>query len=105
MTSAVLSGEKSGLHKIQGIGAGFVPEVVNASLIDKIITVTDEQAFGNSRKLVRTEGILGGISAGANIYAAIEIAKLKENAGKTIVTIIPDTGERYLSTSLFNTNL
>jgi len=104
-TSAVLSGEKSGLHKIQGIGAGFVPDVVDTSLIDSVLTVTDEQAFENSRKLVRSEGILGGISAGANIFAAIEIAKQKENAGKTIVTIIPDTGERYLSTSLFNTNL
>jgi len=104
-TSAVLSGNKLGAHKIQGIGAGFIPEVVDISLIDDIITVTDEQAFENSRKLVRSEGILSGISAGANIYAAIEIAKQKENAGKTIVTIIPDTGERYLSTSLFNTNL
>ena len=104
-TSAVLSGNKLGTHKIQGIGAGFIPDVVDTSLIDSIITVTDEQAFENSRKLVRSEGILSGISAGANVFAAIEIAKQKENAGKTIVTIIPDTGERYLSTSLFNTNL
>jgi len=104
-TSAVLSGEKSGLHKIQGIGAGFIPDVMNTLLIDDIITVSDDQAFENSRKLVQTEGILSGISAGANIYAAIQIAKKKENIGKIIITIIPDTGERYLSTSLFNTNI
>ncbi len=105
ITSAVLSGKNAGAHKIQGIGAGFIPEVVDTSLIDEIITVTDKQAFDNSRNLVKEEGILAGISAGANIYAAIEIAKLPENKGKKIVTIIPDTGERYLSTNLFNTNL
>ena len=103
-TSAVLSGNKAGAHKIQGIGAGFVPEIVNTALIDGIITVNDKQAFKYSRKLVQKEGILAGISAGANIYASIEIAKQEQNKGKTIITIIPDTGERYLSTNLFNTN-
>lgn len=103
--SAVLSGGNAGQHKIQGIGAGFITEVMDTSVIDEIITVSDEQAFENSRKLVREEGILSGISAGANLYTAIQLAKTEENKGKTIVTIIPDTGERYLSTNLFNTNI
>lgn len=102
--SSVLSGLKPNPHKIQGIGAGFITEVMDVSLIDEIITVTNDQAFENSRRLVTEEGVLAGISAGANIYAAIQIAKQKENKGKVIVTIIPDTGERYLSTNLFNTN-
>ena len=101
ISSAVLSGKEAGKHKIQGIGAGFVPKIMNTNLIDEIFTVNDNEAFEMSRKLAKDEGILCGISAGANVHAAIEIAKRKENKGKLIVVIIPDTGERYLSTSLF----
>ncbi len=100
--SAVLSGKDAGKHKIQGIGAGFIPQIMDTSLIDEIIMVHDYDAFEMSRKLARQEGILAGISSGANVFAAIEIAKRKENDGKLIVVIIPDTGERYLSTSLFH---
>jgi cysteine synthase A len=99
--SPVLSGGSPAPHKIQGIGAGFVPGVLRTDLIDEIFIVTSEEAFAATRRLARTEGILAGISAGANVHAAAEIARRPENAGKTIVTILCDTGERYLSTPLF----
>jgi cysteine synthase A len=99
--SPVLSGGPPGPHKIQGIGAGFVPEVLNTEIIDEIIQVGAEDAFETSRRLAKEEGILCGISAGANVWAAVQVAKRPENSGKTIVTIICDTGERYLSTPLF----
>lgn len=99
--SAVLSGKEAGKHKIQGIGAGFIPKIMDTGLIDEIITVQDSDAFKTSQKLAKEEGILCGISAGANVFATLELAKRKENKGKLIVVIIPDTGERYLSTSLF----
>ena len=100
--SPVLSGGKSGPHKIQGIGAGFVPEVLNIAVYDEIIRVKNEDAFVTGRELSKTEGLLVGISAGAAAGAAAEIAKRPENAGKVIVAILPDTGERYLSTPLFS---
>jgi len=99
--SPVLSGGKAAQHKIQGIGAGFVPKVLNTSIIEEVICVRHEDAGETSRKLARLEGILVGISAGANVWAALEVARRPENRGKTIVTIAPDTGERYLSTWLF----
>lgn len=101
-SSAVLSNESPGPHKIQGIGAGFIPDVLNASIYDEIIPVENEAAFEMSRNLSKTEGILVGISSGAALYAASELAKRSENEGKTIVVLLPDTGERYLSTQLFS---
>lgn len=102
--SPVISGGEPGSHKIQGIGAGFIPKVLNRSIIDEVFKVSNNDAFETARKLALEEGILGGISAGANVFAALQIAKRPENKGKTIVTIICDTGERYLSTPLFNTD-
>ncbi len=100
--SPVLSKGTPGAHKIQGIGAGFVPETLNTKVYDEIITVENEDAFTSGRELSRTEGLLIGISSGAAIWAATEVAKRPENAGKTIVVLLPDTGERYLSTPLFS---
>lgn len=99
--SPVLSGGKAGPHKIQGIGAGFIPKILDTSLIDQVIPVTDEDAMRTSRELSATEGLLVGISSGAATFAAREIAKDEANQGKRIVVLLPDTGERYLSTELF----
>ena len=100
-TSPVLSEGKAGPHKIQGIGAGFVPDTLNTEIYDEIIRVTNEDAFSFSRDIAHTEGLLVGISSGAALYAAVQIAKRAENKGKSIVVLFPDTGERYLSTPLF----
>lgn len=99
--SPFLSKGKAGAHKLQGIGAGFVPEVLNTAVYDQIMTVTTEDAFSLARLMGKREGILVGISSGAALWAAAEIAKNKENAGKTVVALLPDTGDRYLSTELF----
>ena len=99
--SPVLSGGQPGPHKIQGIGAGFVPDVLNPNIIDEIITVKNDDAMATGRELARTEGLLIGISCGAAVLAATQVAKRPENKGKVVVVILPDTGERYLSTALF----
>lgn len=101
-TSPVLSTGKGGPHKIQGIGAGFVPETLNTEIYDEILTVANEAAFESANSVAKTEGLLVGISSGAALSAAVELAKRPENSGKTIVVIFPDTGERYLSTGIFN---
>ena len=100
-SSPLLSGGKAGSHGIQGIGANFVPQVLDTAVYDEVCTVTEEAAFAAARELGRTEGILCGISSGAALHAALQVADRPENAGKTLVVLLPDTGERYLSTSLF----
>ncbi len=100
--SPVLSGGAAGAHKIQGIGAGFVPEILNTEVYDEILTVSNEDAFAYGRRVGQLEGVLVGISSGAAVWAAVELAKCPENKGKTIVVLLPDTGDRYLSTPLFS---
>ena len=100
-SSAVLSTGVAGPHKIQGIGAGFVPDVLNTRIYDEILPVTNEDAFQTGKTVGRAEGVLVGISSGAAVWAAVELAKRPENEGKTIVALLPDTGDRYLSTPLF----
>lgn len=102
--SAVLSGEKAGAHKLQGIGAGFVPEVLNTDVYDEVIKVSSNEAYEAARLVGKSEGVLVGISSGAALCAAIEVAKREENKGKTVVVLLPDTGDRYLSTDLFSEN-
>ena len=99
--SAVLSGDVAGAHGLQGIGAGFIPEVLNREVIDEIITVTEEDAYEMARLMGSQEGVLVGISSGAALYAAVKVASLSDNKGKTVVVLLPDTGDRYLSTPLF----
>ena len=100
-TSPVLSKGTAGAHKIQGIGAGFVPDVLNTKIYDEVFPVANEAAFEYGKKLARTEGVLVGISSGAALYAAAELAKRPENKGKNIVALLPDSGDRYYSTALF----
>ncbi len=102
-SSAVLSGQKPGGHGLQGIGAGFIPQVLDPDILDQILPVTEAQAYAAGRLLAKKEGILAGISAGAALHGAVECAKLPENAGKTVVVLLPDTGDRYLSTEMFQT--
>lgn len=104
-SSPVLSGGSASTHKIQGIGAGFIPDVFNKSIVDDIIRVSNDDAIDTARRLIREEGIMCGISSGAAVWAAIQIAKKKENKGKLIVVILPDTAERYLSSDLYDFNL
>ena len=101
LQSAVLNGRPKGPHKIQGIGAGFVPSILDLSLVDEVLMIDGDEAMAESRMLAKTQGILVGISAGAAVLAAEQVASRPENAGKCIVVILPDTGERYLSTELF----
>ena len=101
-SSPVLSQGKGGPHKIQGIGAGFVPEVLNTKVYDEIITVENDDAFATGKLIAKHEGVLVGISSGAALYGAIQLAKRPENKGKTIVALLPDTGDRYYSTPLFS---
>ena len=100
--SPILSKGFSGAHKIQGIGAGFIPEILNRNIIDEIITVKDEDAKYMVHELAKKEGVLAGISSGAALFAALKVANREENRGKTVVTLLPDTGERYLSTDIFD---
>ena len=100
--SPVLSGGTADPHKIQGIGAGFVPQTLNTGIYDEIITVSNDNALATGREIAKAEGLLVGISSGAAAWAATELAKRPENAGKSIIVILPDTGERYLSTALFS---
>ena len=102
LSSAVLSTGIAGAHKIQGLGAGFVPDVLDTHIYDEIITVSNEDAFASGKLIGKSEGVLVGISSGAAVHAAVELAKREENAGKTIVVLLPDTGDRYLSTALFD---
>ena len=102
LSSPVLSGGQAGAHGLQGIGAGFVPENLNLNIIDEVFCVSEEDAYAAARALARSEGVLVGISSGAALVAATEIAKRKENAEKNIVVLLPDSGERYLSTPLFS---
>ena len=102
ITSPVLSGGKPGPHKIQGIGAGFVPKILDTEVYDELLKIKDQEAFETSRLVARTDGVLAGISSGAALAAAIKVARRPENEDKTIVVLLPDTGERYLSTNLFN---
>lgn len=99
--SAILSGGQAGPHGLQGIGAGFIPEVLDVTVMDEVITVTEEEAYAAGRLLARREGVLAGISSGAALHASIQVAARPENAGKTVVVLLPDTGDRYLSTPLF----
>ena len=99
--SPVLSGGQAGPHGLQGIGAGFVPKVLDTALIDEVVTVTDQEAYTSARMLAKTEGVLCGISSGAALHAAVELSRRAQYQGKTMVVLLPDTGERYLSTPLF----